>query len=207
MMKFEQQNIFWLVIGLLIGATLAVVGMTLANRTRPAPIVIVPPVPTPQPAPTFTPGPIQVYVHGEVVMEAVYELPPGSLVTTAIDAAGGFTGEANTAVINLAQPLTSGAQIYVPSIQETIFAPTSDAGELSGHSEMVLSEGAPLNINIVSKELLEQLPGIGPSTAQNIVDYRTENGPFVTIEAIMDVPGIGPGKFDDIETLITVEGE
>jgi competence protein ComEA len=64
--------------------------------------------------------------------------------------------------------------------------------------------GGPVDINTATQEMLESLPGIGPTLAQRIIDYRQANGPFASIEAIQDVSGIGPGIFEKIKDLITV---
>ncbi len=129
------------------------------------------------------------------------------LVQQAIEAAGGFTNDANSAVINLAQPLNDGLQIYVPTIDEevptfaTINEPTTTN---STRSETINVSSSLVNINTATKAELETLPGIGPSTAQNILDHRDANGPFQAIEHIMDVSGIGDGRFEQIQDLITI---
>jgi competence protein ComEA len=107
----------------LMGVTVTAVGLTLSNQVRPAPIEILAPAPLPTGAPSATPGLIRVYVSGEVVAPAVYQLSPDSIVEAAVRAAGGFTDEANTAAVNLAQPLADGAQIYIPSHGEVVASP------------------------------------------------------------------------------------
>jgi competence protein ComEA len=212
--KLDQDKLIWLGIGVFIGIVVGVGSLVLANRARPAPIVIVPPEPTPTPQATATPGPIRVFVNGQVAAPAVYELPPQSIVEQAVEAAGGFTAEANTAMVNLAQALNDGAQVYIPALDEVVDGPvtvvrdaassTTSSDDASGGTT---GAGQPININTATAAELDELPGIGPSTAQKILDHRNENGPFATIEAIMDVSGIGEAKFDQIRELITVEGE
>ena len=210
-----QERLISILIGIFIGAILTAGGMTLMNRTQPAPIIIHPPEPTATIAPTETPGPIQVFVNGQVLSAAVYELPANSIVEDAIGAAGGFTDEANTAVVNLAQALADGAQVYVPALDEdvAVVAVINSAVATTGNSTStdadmaVANSGGLININTATIEALDALPGVGPSTAQKIVDHREENGLFTTIEDIMDVSGIGEAKFGQIEALITVEGE
>jgi competence protein ComEA len=201
------------IIAFLLGVTVAMVGMTLTNRTRPAPIEIVPPEPTPLPEPTLTPGPMRVFVNGSVTNPGVYELLPNSIVLDAVEAAGGFGEEANTVVVNLAQPLNNGMQIYVPSLDEEVAIPvpivpvaTPEPASLSAPSETTnaVGTGGVVNINTASLADLDGLPGIGPSTAQKIIDHRDANGSFATIENIMDVSGIGEAKFNEIKDLITV---
>lgn len=208
-MKFDRSNLAGMAITFFIGVILTAGGLTLSNRTRPAPIYIEPPEPTPQPEPTATLGPIQVYVNGQVTAPNVYELPPNSRVGDAIEAAGGWTVEANTAVVNLAQPLVDGMQIYVPSEVEVveILPPVVSEPDLftrSGDGIDVTNVGGLVNINSAGLEELDGLPGIGPSTAQKILDYREENGRFSTIEELMNVSGIGEAKFGSVKDLITV---
>ncbi len=208
-MKFDRSNLAGMAITFFIGVILTAGGLTLSNRTRPAPIYIEPPEPTPQPEPTTTPGPIQVYVNGQVTSPNVYELPPGSRVGDAIEAAGGWTAEANTAVINLALPLVDGMQIYVPSEDEVaeLLPPVvtePDSFTRSGDGIDVTNAGGLVNINTAGLEELDALPGIGPSTAQKILDYREEYGRFNTIEELMNVSGIGEAKFGSVKELITV---
>lgn len=209
-MNINRDHFVGVIVGLLLGVIGSFGGMTLTNRVQPAPIVITPPEPTPLPEATATPGLIRVYVNGAVAQSAVYELPPHSLVQQAIEAAGGFEAEANTAVINLAQPLADGMQIYVPAqgeeIPASILVTTANQPSEAKPAEagVAASSGGLININTASQAELETLPGIGPSTAQNIITHRDSNGPFPTIENIMDVSGIGDGRFQQIKDLITV---
>jgi competence protein ComEA len=207
-MNINREHMVSAFIGLVVGIVGTIGAMSLFNQVRPAPIVIVPPEPTATPEATATPGLIRVYVNGAVRQAAVYELPPNSLVQQAIEAAGGFMEEANTAVVNLAQPLSDGLQIYVPAEGEEVLipAPLTVGGSASSDTAEANSgiTGGLININTASQTELEQLPGIGPSTAQNIIDHRDTNGPFAAIENIMDVSGIGEGRFEQIKELITV---
>ena len=146
-----------------------------------------------------TPRPLAVHELGEVMRPGVYELPEGSRVQAAIDAAGGFTLSANRSSVNLAALLDDGQQIDVPAEGEVriIGNPALSPGE-------TLAPGELININTADAAMLETLPAIGPALAQAIVDYRDANGDFETIEAIMDVQGIGQATFDAIRDLITV---
>ena len=210
-----QEKVIYILIGAFLGAIISVGGLTLMKRTQPAPIVIHPPEPTASPAPTATPSPIRVYVHGQVIAEAVYELPHNSIVEDAVTIAGGFTDDANLAVVNLAQPLQDGFQLYVPANDEDLAAiavvntavSTAKNEPSNNNPSSATDSGGLININTATIEALDALPGIGPSTAQKIIDHREENGLFTMIEDIMDVSGIGEAKFGQIEALITVEGE
>lgn len=204
-MKLEGRNLLQTGIGVLLGIILGVGGLTLTNRARPAPIVIQPP---PTFGPTATPGPLRVFVNGEVVAPAVYEFPAGSLVADAIEAAGGFTGEADEDVVNLAFPLADGMQVFVPTVGESagppapiVVAPVGGGGESSSGGT---TAGGLVNINTANLDELDTLPGVGPSTAQRIIDYRDANGPFASIEEIMNVSGIGEVTFERLKDLIAV---
>ncbi|MBE2219990.1 MAG: helix-hairpin-helix domain-containing protein [Anaerolineae bacterium] len=210
-MKLDQSNVGWVITAFVLGLVFAMGGMTLFKQTQPAPIIISPPEPTPTAVPTETPGPVQVFVNGAVRQEAVYTLPAGSMVQDAIEAAGGFADDANVAVVNLAQPMFNGAQVYVPFNAENSATPTAviftEAESENGRGQQAsLSAEGLVNINSADAAQLETLPGIGASTAQKIITFRDENGSFGTIEEIMNVPGIGEGKFEQLRTLITVDG-
>jgi competence protein ComEA len=156
------------------------------------------PLPTITPTlPTTTPGPMQVTVDGAVNEPGIYLLPPGSLVNDAVRAAGGPTGGADLERINLARLLSDGDHVHVPRIGDVL--PTA--------TPYGLSRDGRIDINLAGSVLLETLPGIGPAIAQRIIEYREMNGPFEAIEEIQDVPGIGEGKFQEIEDLITVGGD
>jgi competence protein ComEA len=155
-----------------------------------------------QPRPTLdpvtpTPAPINVYVSGAVKQPDVYTLPLGSLVKDAIAAAGGAAADADLDHINLALRLSDQQQVHVPRRGE---APPVNTNTRSG----VGAIGALININTATLEELDTLPGIGPSIAQAIIDYRTAHGPFQTIEEIDNVKGIGPALFEKIKSQITV---
>jgi competence protein ComEA len=182
-----------------------VIGLVLfvANRPRPAPIIISTPIPTVAPPlePSPTPHPLRVYVTGAVVNPDVYILPQASIVKDAVQAAGGATADADLDRINLALQVHDQQQIYVPRQGEDA-VPIPPPG---GRSVPVVPSGSRVNINTASLDELETLPGIGPAIAQRIIDYRSQNGGFATIEEIMDVKGIGPATFAEIEDAITVE--
>jgi competence protein ComEA len=206
----DQKQLINVLIGVFIGISLGVTGMVLRRQVQPAPIQIIPPAPTATPSPTATPGPIQVYINGAVAHPDIYELPPDSIVEAAIAMAGGFTEEANTAVINLAQPLTNGVQVYVPFVAEDPSVPAVGVNEpeviVNSRINSAIDVGGLVNINTADVDALDTLPGIGPSTAQNIIDYRDNIGLFKTIEDLMNVPGIGEAKFKQLKDSITVDG-
>ena len=148
--------------------------------------------------PPPTPAPILVFVTGAVVQPGLQSLPPGSRVNDAIALAGGLLPEANASVLNLAALVTDGDRIYVP------LSTTTDRFESPADPSYSLVTDL-ININRASQAELESLPGIGPVTAGNIIAYRDQNGGFATIESLLDVPGIGPKTFTEIQNLITIE--
>ncbi len=194
---------------LALGFALGVGFLSLRQRTQPAPIEIIPPQPTAtlQAVPTATMGLIRVYVTGAVREAAVYELGPNSIIDDAVRAAGGFSLDADPVGVNLAQPVFDGMQIYVPSMAEAVPPPPVVAGGETGGAPSRLSAdlfAGLVNVNRASAAELEALPGIGPSLAANIIQYRETNGPFETIEALLDVTGIGDAKLAAIRELIAV---
>ncbi|GAB4148679.1 MAG: hypothetical protein Fur0021_08910 [Candidatus Promineifilaceae bacterium] len=206
-MKLDKYNLTYLVVGICVGVILGVLSTVLSGRAAPAPIVIEAPDPTPLPTPEPPPAPVTVFVNGAVNSPGVYEMPAGSLIADVINQAGGFTAEADADLINLAQPLLDGMQVRVPTLEERTAAapaPVVVEPQRSTGTEVDLGSGSLININTATLEELDTLPGIGPSTAADIVAYREANGPFAAIESIMDVPGIGPARFDELKALITV---
>ncbi|MCP4535519.1 MAG: ComEA family DNA-binding protein [Chloroflexi bacterium] len=166
------------------------------------PIEISTPLPTSTPIHTPTPAPIRVHVSGAVQQPAVYELPVGSIVQDAVDAAEGPTSDADLDHINLAVELRDQQQVYVPRQGETDPPPVVSGGESSSSGGGTV--GAQVNINTATTAELETLPRIGPMTAQRILEYREANGLFATIEDIQNVPGIGPATFEGFQDMISV---
>jgi competence protein ComEA len=184
------------VVSLVIGG---VIGYFTPRPQVNTPIAVSTPLLTPTPLHTPTPAPIRVYVSGAVQQSAVYELPSGSIVQDAMNAAGGPTADADLDRINLAVELRDQQQVYVPRQGEANPPPPVSGGESGGGQT-----GTVVNINTATAAELETLPRIGPTTAQRILDYREENGLFQTIEDIQNVPGIGPATFEGFREMISV---
>lgn len=139
---------------------------------------------------------ISVYISGQAKKIAVVELEDnGSLkLVDAVNAVGGLTDLADTEAVNLAEPLTDGQHIHIPT-KEIFLQPQSIASTSSGDL---------VNINTADEEQLAAIKGIGPSLAQRIVEYREQNGAFKTVDEIKNVRGIGQKKFDAFKDKITI---
>jgi competence protein ComEA len=147
-------------------------------------------------------GLLKAYICGEVKKPGVYEIKNGSRVIDLLELAGGQSADACLEVINLAQKVFDGQRIYIPSMEEI------DSGGFSfgiDYSEDSSNSGfRNININSAGTEELKSLPGIGPVTAKNIIDYRNTNGLFKSKEELQNVTGIGEKKYERIEHLISI---
>lgn len=137
---------------------------------------------------------VVVDVSGAVMDPTVVTLPEGSRVYEAIEAAGGLADDADLSALNRASVLEDGEKVYVPTVSR-------DSGGGSGEAPSP-QESTLVNINLADVDELDTLPGIGPATAQAIVDDRTENGRFASTEDLMRVSGIGKKKFEKLAPLI-----
>lgn len=146
---------------------------------------------------------VTVYVSGEVTSPGLVTLSSTSRVKDAISACGDFTPLADKNGVNLAQKLTDGMQINVPA--QTI---KQNTAENSAASLDLMQNSADnteiVNINTATKEQLDTLPGIGPATADKIIEYRQTNGPFQSVEDIKNVRGIGDAKFSKMQSRIRI---
>ena len=151
-----------------------------------------------------------VHVCGAVKTPGVYSLPEGNRVMDAVDAAGGFSEEAASSAVNLAEKLADGSRLYIPSLEEVA------AGKYPGTAQSAVSENGAkeagesedkqiININTAGVSELITLPGIGESRAKDIIAYREKNGSFRKTESLMEVPGIKEGTFQKIRDRIRVE--
>jgi competence protein ComEA len=134
-------------------------------------------------------------VAGDVRSPGLYKVPAGSRVDDAIAAAGGATAKADLDGVNLAAPVADGEQVVVPGRgaggAAAVSSPTAGA-----------SPSAPLDLNTATLEQLDALPGIGPVTAQKIIDYRTQHGAFHSVSELEGVPGIGPSHMAQLKGLV-----
>lgn len=143
---------------------------------------------------------ITVYVCGSVLNVKNVTLPKESRVEDAIKLAGGVTENAEINGINMAQKLSDEDMVYVPKKGEII-----EAGSKTSNIAPSPAKKSKLNINKASAEQLDTLPGVGPSTAQKIIEYRSSRGGFKSIEELNNVSGIGNEKYKDVKDLITVD--
>lgn len=156
---------------------------------------------------------IVVDVAGEVSEPAVYVLPIGTRIYQAIEAAGGLTKDADTSSTNLAAVLSDATKLYIPSKKEIRMIETKTGEKASdpyiGGSTATTSKNDTattlVNLNTATSAQLQELPGVGPSTADKILSYRKEYGSFKTKEELMNVSGIGEKTFDKLKDSITVE--
>jgi len=145
------------------------------------------------------PQEVVVDVAGAVLTPGVHHLETGARVVDAIDAAGGLAPDADPARINLAAVLVDGQQIYVARVGE--------APPLAATANGPVSPGGPVplvDLNTASATELEDLPGIGPATAEAIIDHRQRNGPFTSVDDLLDVRGIGDAKLEQLRDRVTV---
>jgi len=176
---------------------------------------------------------VVVHVAGAVTRPGVYSLPPGSRMVDAVTAAGGATAAADPNAVNLARLIADGERLYLPTREEVrkrnagaAAGGAAAGGAASGSSWDPWPEpsggveagglgdgaaggaagngGGPVNLNTATASELDGLPGIGPTLAARIIQYRTENGPFNASEELLNVSGIGDKKFDELKDLVTV---
>ncbi len=136
---------------------------------------------------------VVVDASGAVVRPGLYRLPAGARVADLLAAAGGPSPDADVDRVNLAAPLTDGTDIVVPRVGEPALTQSGSP-----------AAAGPLNLNTATAAELDELPGVGPSTAKAIVDARTKVGRFGSVDDLLDVRGIGPAKLDAIRELVRV---
>ena len=141
---------------------------------------------------------IVVHVVGAVAAPGVQHLPAGSRVADAVEAAGGASPDADLSRINLAAVATDGQQVYV--LRQGEQPPPPPAG---GTGDPAAGE-APVNVNTATASQLEELPGVGPATAEAIIAHRDQHGPFGSVDDLIDVRGIGEAKLEQIRERATV---
>jgi competence protein ComEA len=140
-------------------------------------------------------GAVMVHVAGAVRRPGVYRMRPEARVDDAVGRAGGATRRADLSQVNLAAKVEDGRQVLVPEKVRATSAGTATAPT---------QPGVPLNLNTATLEQLDELDGIGPATAQNILDYREEHGGFGSVEELGEVPGIGDIRLASLREQVRV---
>jgi competence protein ComEA len=143
------------------------------------------------------PRKLVVHVAGAVNHPGLYELDDGSRIDDAIAEAGGARPKAALELVNLAAPVADGQQVLVPLRGAAVAA---GGGEGGGP----VAPGGKVSLNSATIEQLDALPGIGPVTAQQIIDFRTANGSFSSVEELDAVPGIGPARLEQLRELVSL---
>lgn len=152
-----------------------------------------------EPSASALPESITVDVTGAVTTPGVVELAADARVIDAIEASGGLTADADLSSVNRAAKLADGEKVHIPCVGEAPAAPVEGGEAASG-----TSADAPVNINTAGADELDELPGVGPSTAQAIIDEREQGGPFTSVADIMRVSGIGEKKFEKLKDAICI---
>ena len=153
---------------------------------------------------------IMVHITGEVRKTGILTLPEGARIADAVEAAGGETKEADLNAINLAYVLQDGQKIYIPNKneeqEEKAYITTENGNNIVSQPDNSSKGGSTkVNINEASQSELETLPGIGPSIASRIIEYREQNGKFSKIEDLQNVKGIGDAKFANIKDYVVAK--
>jgi competence protein ComEA len=184
---------------LVVGGLAALVLLILAGRLllRPgasASVRIPPPVVPSTTTAAAAPG-LVVDVVGAVRRPGLYRLSEGARVADAVERAGGASRRAQLDLVNLAAPISDGEQIVVPR-RGAVAAVGGGGGGAPG------APAGPVHLNTATLEQLDALPGVGPVTAQKILDYRQEHGAFASVDELDAIPGIGPARLEQLRDLV-----
>jgi competence protein ComEA len=180
----------------LVVVVVAIAILALAGRVlhRPAHSAVPRPVRVSAPARTTTTARLFVDVVGAVRRPGLYRLPDGARVADAVARAGGRTGKAQIELLNLAARVADGEQVVVPRRGTAGMPAAAGAGGAA--------PSGPVHLNSATIEQLDALAGVGPVTAQKIVDYRQQHGGFKSVDELDAVPGIGPARLENLRGLV-----
>ena len=175
----------------LVAALALLVALLLAGRhlTRPGAPTDRPVAAQVEPVSVNSAPKLVVHVVGAVRRPGLYRLPDRSRIADAVTRAGGPTRKADLSAVNLAAPVADGLQVVVPAR-----APPDKTGGESTPS----GPSGPVHLNTATLEELDALPGVGPVTAQKILDYRQQHGAFASIDELDAIPGIGPARLEQL---------
>src|SRR5512133_1269122 len=173
-------------------AVVAVLALVLAGRMlRPGRASVPPPIHVSRTSAAPKRAQLFVDVVGAVRRPGLYRVESGARVADAVARAGGTTGKAQLELLNLAALVADGEQVVVPRRGAAAVAPAGAAAPTG-----------PVHLNSATPEQLDALPGVGPVTAQKIIDYRTQHGGFGSVDELDAVPGIGPARLADLRSLV-----
>lgn len=152
---------------------------------------------------------IKIHISGEVKYNGIIELEEGARIDDAIKTAGGLTEDADISEVNLAYELLDGQKLYIPSKIAGADDSVCPQIIISENGEEIIeksqNDNSKININIATQTELETLPGIGPSTAYKIIQYREKNGKFKMVEELKKIAGIGENKYKQIENFVEIK--
>jgi competence protein ComEA len=137
-----------------------------------------------------------VHVVGAVRRPGLYRLADGARIANALRRAGGATRRADLSLVNLAAPVSDGSQVVVPKR-----VPPVSSGSAEGGGDPAPAAG-PVHLNTATAEQLDELPGVGPVTAEKIVEYREQHGAFSSVDDLDAIPGIGPARLEQLRELV-----
>ena len=215
-MRFvRKQLLIYVAVGLVVvavGARYLLADRSEASGAADTGVVLTAPSPEPSEAAASPSAPAEVVVDvgGAVARPGVYRLSPEAKVCDAVDLAGGATAQADLSAVNLAARLSDGQQVIVPEKGQPAGS-GGGAAEAAGQGGEAATgggggsgEGGLVNLNTATIDQLDALAGVGPATAQKIIDFREASGGFASVEQLLEVPGIGDAKFAALKDLVTI---
>lgn len=184
----------------LVGAALLVAALFVAGRffVGSGTATVEPPPADAGEIEAAAPARLVVHVVGAVRRPGLYRLAHGARIADAVRRAGGATRRADLSLVNLAAQVADGSQVVVPrrEVVQAGAAGEAEEGEAAG------PVGGPVHLNTATLEQLDALPGVGPVTAQKILDHREQHGAFSSVDDLDAIPGIGPARLEQLRELV-----